>query len=69
MASKKFPSWILNLIVSVLGPLISLLTPQIKEALTEFVQNLYDKAQATDNPVDDVFVRFLAALLDVDLVE
>jgi hypothetical protein len=69
MASKKFPSWILNLIVSVLGPLISLLTPQIKDALTEFVQNLYDKAQGTDNPVDDVFVRFLAALLDVELVE
>jgi len=67
MASKNFPSWILSLIVSVLGPLMSLLTPSIKGELTSFVQGLYAKAKETSNPVDDVLVKFVAALLDIEV--
>ena len=65
--ASRFPGWIINLLVTVLGPLVGLLTPTIKGELTSFVQGLFAKAKKTDNPVDDVFVRFLAALLDIEL--
>lgn len=65
--ASKFPSWVLNLIVSVLGPLVGLITPQLKEAIAAFVRDLANKAKETESPLDDIFVKVLAALLDVDL--
>ena len=67
MAQLKLPSWIIGLIVSVLGPLLGAVTPQLKGSIQDFIVNLYAKARETDSPIDDVFVRFLAALLSVDL--
>ncbi len=65
--ASKMPHWIVNLIVSVLGPLISLVSPMLKAEITEAVKKLYDKAKESDTPIDDIFVRFLAAILDVTL--
>jgi len=63
----KLPDWILNLIVAVLSPLVSIITPQLKAAIDSFVKDLYAKAKETASPIDDIFVRVLAALLEVDL--
>lgn len=65
--ASKMPHWIINLIVSVLGPLIGLISPMLKAEITEAVKKLYEKAKETDSPIDDIFVRFLAAILDVTL--
>ena len=65
--AKKMPGWIVNLIITVLAPLVNLLTPMLKEELTDFVVKLYEKAKGTDNPIDDLFVKFLAGLLEIDL--
>jgi len=67
MATKTLPSWIINLIVSLLGPLLAALTPTLKAALTDSIKDLYVKAQDSSSPLDDIFVRFLAALLDIEL--
>jgi len=67
--AKKMPGWVISLIVSVLGPLLNLITPMLKEQLTSFVVSLYEKAKETSNPIDDIFVRFLAAVLAIDLPE
>jgi hypothetical protein len=67
MATKTLPGWIINLIVSLLGPLLAALTPSLKLALTDAVKDLFVKAQESPSPIDDIFVRFLAALLDIEL--
>lgn len=66
-SSFKLPNWIVGLLATLLGPLMAALTPQLKEGIKDFVVNLYAKAKETSSPIDDIFVRFLAALLDVDL--
>jgi hypothetical protein len=65
--ASKMPHWIINLIVSVLGPLIGLISPMLKGEIAAAVQKLYEKAKESDSPIDDIFVRFLAAILDVTL--
>lgn len=65
--AKGFPTWVVNLIVSVLGPLLSLVSPMLKGEIETFIRKLYDTAKESDSPLDDIFVKFLAALLDVDL--
>jgi hypothetical protein len=67
MATKSVPGWIVNLIVSLLGPLLAALTPSLKAALTDAIKHLYLNAHESSSPIDDIFVRFLAALLDIEL--
>jgi cobalamin biosynthesis protein CobD/CbiB len=65
--ANKMPNWIINLIVAVLGPLIGLISPMLKGEIETAIRKLYDKAKESDSPVDDIFIRFLAGLLGVNL--
>ena len=67
--ATKLPGWIIQLIVSLLGPLLAAMTPQLKSMLAAFVADLHEGAKTTDSPIDDIFVRFLAALLEIELPE
>ncbi len=65
--AAKFPSWIVNLLVSLLGPIVGLLTPQLRGLIESTLKDWYAKAKETESPFDDVLVRIIAALLDVPL--
>lgn len=47
--------------------LTGVISPTLRGALEEGITLLYDRAKSTDTPVDDIFVKVLAALVDVDL--
>lgn len=55
------------IVATVLTGLVGALSPTIKNLLKGFLVDLYKKAKATDNPVDDILVIFLAGILGVDL--
>ena len=65
MAGQSF-SFIVRLLQVVLGPLLKAVTPLIKDGLKEVLQKLYVKAEATPNPIDDIFVGLLLDLLSID---
>ena len=67
MASAKTWSGILKIVAIVLGPFLKIISPMIKEALTDVLQKLYLKAYDTPNPIDDLFVGMLLDLLDIPL--
>ena len=56
-------TWLVQIIASVLGPIIGLLTPVIKTALNEFLTKLYLDALKTPNPWDDFAVGILLDIL------
>lgn len=58
-------TWLLNLLLPILGKLIDLISPAIKAELNTFVTNLYLKALATPNPWDDMLVGFLLDILAI----
>jgi hypothetical protein len=51
----------------VLGILILQLSPEIRELVEGLVERMWEKAQKTDNAFDDIFVTFLAEILDIEL--
>jgi len=57
--------WLINLIASALGPIIGVLTPAIKTALTDFLSKLYLDALKTPNPWDDFAVGVLLDILGI----
>ena len=60
---------ILSMLAMVLGPLMRLLTPTIKTALEKALGELWKKAIATSNPIDDLFVGFLFDILGLNRPE
>ena len=58
-------SWLINLMLQALGPVINILSPAIKAALTEFLCKLYLDAQKTPNPWDDFVVGILLDILSI----
>lgn len=58
----SFP-WIINLLVTVLGPIMGLLTPMIRTELEKLVVKLYQHAESTPNPWDDFLAEFLLKIL------
>jgi hypothetical protein len=61
-------SWtkVLGFVALVLGPLMKLLSPVIRDGLKDVLLKLYEKAKSTPNPVDDVFVGFVLDLLQIE---
>lgn len=51
----------------VLGFLLKLVSPLIKDLLQTSIRALHAKAKATANPIDDVFTGLLAKILDVSV--
>ena len=57
--------WLVQILASALGPMISILTPVIKSALNEFLTKLYLDAVKTPNPWDDFLVGLLLDILAI----
>lgn len=56
-----------SLLSGILYPLLSLLSPLIKDELNTFIQSLYKKAVVTSSPWDDFVIKILADILSIDL--
>lgn len=52
-----------KLLFSVLTSLIPVISPEIKKALDQFVDDLAKKAAETPNPFDDILVAFVKVLI------
>ena len=62
-------AWIINLIVTVLKPIVAIVTPILREELEKALLKLYAKAEASDNPWDDFLVEVLLKILDIPVPE
>ena len=58
-------NWLIKILATVLSPMISILTPMIKEALVAFLTDLFKKALVTENPFDDFFIGLLLDVLGI----
>jgi len=47
----------------ILGMVFTVMTPELREGLKQFVLNLEKQAKATPNPWDDIFVGILKTVL------
>ncbi len=56
-------TWLINLLVAVLAPVVAVLTKGIREELIKFLTDLYKKAEETPNPWDDFVVEFFLRVL------
>jgi len=57
----------MNKIIEKLLPLIlTVLTPEIKKAVAQFVLQLDEQAKKTPNPWDDIFVDILKGIIKTD---
>ena len=58
---------ILSIIISILRPIIAVLTPTIRDMLHDTLIDFYNKAKATENPWDDFLAEILLRLLGIDI--
>jgi hypothetical protein len=60
------PSW-LSFLLSILGKIMELVTPELKELLKNFALDFYQKAKQTPNPADDILAALILALLNIPI--
>jgi len=60
---------IVKIVALVLRPLLDIITPMIGDLLEDSLGKLLEKARATENPIDDIFVEFLFKILDLEIPE
>lgn len=58
---------LIAILVNILDTFLKTISPEIKKLLVEFIKELDIKAKATENPVDDFFVTFLAFLFEIEI--
>jgi len=56
-------SWLINVLVAIIGPLLNIITPKLREELAKLLTTFYVKAKSTDNPWDDFLAEFLLRAL------
>ena len=61
--------WLITLIAKLLMPILSAITPVLRDALEDFVKDYYKKSLETDNPWDDFLALFLARMLNIPVSE
>ncbi len=54
----------LSFLIKILSILITNISPELKEQISETIKKLEAKAKATVNPFDDLVVELLKAILD-----
>jgi len=59
----------MDLGLKVLGTIVKLVSPEIKDLVHQLIQEGYAKAKMTENPWDDFLFKVLATLLGVELEE
>jgi hypothetical protein len=62
-------TWIINLVLQVLGTILPVVTPSIRELLEKFLKDFYVKAKETPNPWDDFLAKFLMRILGIEVPE
>ena len=60
-------SSIIKLFIPLLPQILGLVTPALRRALEDVIKDLYKRARETENPIDDILVGILAALLSIDM--
>ena len=60
-------NFLIPLVTSLFSQIFSIVSPEIRQAIEEFVKGLYLKAKATPNAFDDHAVEILAVVLGVKL--
>ena len=60
-------NFLIPIVTSLFSQIFSIVSPEIRQAIDEFVKNLYLKAKATPNAFDDHAVEILAVVLGVKL--
>ena len=56
----------LKIITKVLMMVIPMISPEIKKEIVSFIYILEKKAKATPNPIDDVVVALMIAIIEED---
>lgn len=54
-----------NWLLILLQQMLSVITPQLRQGLIEFINNLEKQAKATPNPWDDIFVGIVKSVLQI----
>jgi hypothetical protein len=62
-------TWIIELVLKVLGTILPVVTPSIREMLEKFLNDFYAKAKETPNPWDDFLAKFLMRMLGMVVPE
>lgn len=60
-------TWIIELVVKVLGLILPVITPSLREMLEKFLKEFYAKAKETPNPWDDFLAKFLMRILGIEV--
>ncbi len=60
-------SWFTKLAAKIFENLFNIISPEIKNELQKFLNDLYLKAKQTSNPFDDFGVKLLATILNITL--
>lgn len=61
--------WLIDLLIAVLAPVISILTAGLRKELQEWLTTWYRKAKETPNPWDDWLAELLLRMLGFSLPE
>ena len=61
--------WLLGLIGLVLKPLLKAMTPTVEGAMEKALLEVYKKALETPNPIDDLAMKFVLDIVDIDVPE
>lgn len=57
--------WLIKIFMSILSPILEVISPTIKAELNAFLTELYLKALSTPNAWDDLFVGMLLDILAI----
>ena len=60
-------TWIINLIVAVLKPIMAVLTPMLRDELSGVLTDFYKKAASSASPWDDFLAEFLLKILGIPI--
>jgi len=55
-----------KIIITLLPTILNNVTPLIRDNLNELIKQLEEKARKTPNPIDDILIDFLKAILNVE---
>lgn len=61
--------WLIGLIALVLKPLLKAMTPSIEGEMEKALINVYKRALETPNPIDDLAMKFILDIVDIDIPE
>ena len=56
-----------SLLIMVLMGVLRVMSPEIRKLLEDMILRLWEKAKATPNEFDNIVVRLIAGLLEIDL--